>query len=585
MKSHCQLIWWMLLPICVASVNRFNSTFSDISGGGIKLGYSGERGVTQPQNNESMSPEQQDRGFIVSDNLFAGIPVEYSGANPIFAAYVADTSIDHNSIHDSTYSGICLGWGWGMSSYMRNVNATSNSILRPMQKLADGGGLYTNAPCPGCHVSRNYFEGDPTVYGCLYHDGGSGLWSDYDNVFNHIKTSSVFCHGGSGGIIVDGIFMNDSGKPNLQGATNMKLANEEGVCTTATIETLASDQRWSGTAAEVVAQAGRRTRDSLPELTTLVAPTLSPPVNDSADSEYAANTCTRFGALPCVPGKRSQAWMLSPGHTAGDDSRPTSLRSATSVPANESCWTVDNCGWGGPVEVIVQGTQPTPTVCKALPPSGWLPNASAHGSCMGSFPQAFLLRKNGTIGLAMRPNSCLQVGGMHLGNDDQRVYLTDCDNWPAPPPPSPPSPPPPPSPFPPPGPAPPPSKNCVFIANTDYKNGGMGGAVPSNSTEQCCAECLATKGCKFGVWMNNGGLLQCYLKDASAVGSGYTHAGRYSCAPKAAAAPNVALEVAESTVTAKGATEASQKWEYVKNPDGSLTIRQGGLCITNNLAF
>ena len=113
----------------------------------------------------------------------------------------------------------------------------------------------------------------------------------------------------------------------------------------------------------------------------------------------------------------------------------------------------------------------------------------------------------------------------------------------------------------------------------------MGGAVPSNSTEQCCAECLATQGCKFGVWMNNGGLLQCYLKDASAVGSGYTHAGRYSCAPKAAAAPNVALEVAESTVTAKDATEASQKWEYVKNPDGSLTIRQGGLCITNNLAF
>ena len=39
---------------------------------------------------------------------------------------------------------------------------------------ADGGGLYTNAPCPGCHVSRNYFADDPAAYGCLYHDGGSG---------------------------------------------------------------------------------------------------------------------------------------------------------------------------------------------------------------------------------------------------------------------------------------------------------------------------------------------------------------------------------------------------------------------------
>ena len=93
------------------SVIVSNSTFTDCSGGGIKLGSSGERGVPQPQNNASMPAEAQDRGFLVSDNLLSGIPVEYSGANPIFAGYVADTSIDHNTIHDSTYSGICLGWG------------------------------------------------------------------------------------------------------------------------------------------------------------------------------------------------------------------------------------------------------------------------------------------------------------------------------------------------------------------------------------------------------------------------------------------------------------------------------------------
>ena len=573
-----------LLVIAFAAMSSFNSTFLDISGGGIKLGYSGERGVIQPQNNESMSPEHQDRGFILSDNLFSGIPVEYSGANPIFAAYVADTSIDHNSIHDSTYSGICLGWGWGMSSYMRNVNATSNSIIRPMQKLADGGGLYTNAPCRGCHVSRNYFEGDPTVYGCLYHDGGSSLWSDYDNVFNHVKTSSVFCHGSSGGIIVDRVFMNDSGKPNLQGATNMKLVNREGVCISATMDTLGPGQTWSGTAADVVAQAGRRTADSLPELSRLVPPALSPPVNDTANYEYGAQTCMRFGALPCVPGKLSQRWMLSPGYTAGDDSRPTTLRPANSVASNESCWTVDNCGWGGPVEILVQGEQPQPTVCAALPPPGWAPNASSHGSCTGSFPQAFLLRNNGTVGLAMRPNSCLQLGSGGGDNDKQHVFLVDCDNW-SPPPaptPNPPGPPPPPSPAPPPGPPPPPSKDCVFIANMDYKSGDMGGAVSSNSTEQCCAQCRATKGCKYGVWMNNGGLLQCYLKDAAAVGTGYTRAGRYSCAPK----PLLEASSAEigGAVEATGA-EPSQKWEYVSNTDGTLTIRQGGLCITNNMVL
>ena len=62
-----------------------NSSFTDISGGGIKLGFSGERGVPQPQNNESMPVELQDRGFLISDNLMLGIPIEFSGANPIFA--------------------------------------------------------------------------------------------------------------------------------------------------------------------------------------------------------------------------------------------------------------------------------------------------------------------------------------------------------------------------------------------------------------------------------------------------------------------------------------------------------------------
>ena len=53
----------------------------------------------------------QDRGYLVADSLFAGIPVEYSGANPIFAAYVADATLAHNTIRDSTYSSICAGWG------------------------------------------------------------------------------------------------------------------------------------------------------------------------------------------------------------------------------------------------------------------------------------------------------------------------------------------------------------------------------------------------------------------------------------------------------------------------------------------
>ena len=48
---------------------------------------------------------------------------------------------------------LAVGWGWGMGSYVRNVHVLNNSITKPMQLLADGGGVYTNTPCSDCHVS------------------------------------------------------------------------------------------------------------------------------------------------------------------------------------------------------------------------------------------------------------------------------------------------------------------------------------------------------------------------------------------------------------------------------------------------
>ena len=51
-----------------------------------------------------------------------------------------------------------MGWGWGESSYMRNVQIENNSITKPMQLLSDGGGVYTNTPCPDCHGTLETFS-------------------------------------------------------------------------------------------------------------------------------------------------------------------------------------------------------------------------------------------------------------------------------------------------------------------------------------------------------------------------------------------------------------------------------------------
>ena len=113
-----------------------NSTFTDISGGGVKLGSSGERGAAAPA--VTTPPAAQDRGFYIADNLLTGIPAEFSGANPIFAGYVADMDLVHNTIHDTRYSGICVGWGWGESSYVRSKYPPPLATDNLLERKTDG---------------------------------------------------------------------------------------------------------------------------------------------------------------------------------------------------------------------------------------------------------------------------------------------------------------------------------------------------------------------------------------------------------------------------------------------------------------
>ena len=104
--SHLGGVYGIGVDLGSQDVLVTNSTFSDISGGGIKLGSSGERGAPAP--NITLDPALQDRGFLVSDCLMDSIPVEYGSANPIFGGYIADSILSHNTIINSAYSAVCL---------------------------------------------------------------------------------------------------------------------------------------------------------------------------------------------------------------------------------------------------------------------------------------------------------------------------------------------------------------------------------------------------------------------------------------------------------------------------------------------
>lgn len=110
-------------------------TFEDVSAGGLALGDVTTADVT--------STARWDMGFLVEDCVLANLPVEYTGAAAIAAFYVANTTIQHNHIANTTYSGISLGWGWGHEAARRGDNhIIANKIERVLlsDRCCDGGG-------------------------------------------------------------------------------------------------------------------------------------------------------------------------------------------------------------------------------------------------------------------------------------------------------------------------------------------------------------------------------------------------------------------------------------------------------------
>ena len=98
------------LSIGLASQNIVLDTnaFMDLSGGAIKIGN-----VLNTTRALTTNVAWQDRNYDINNNVMDSIAVEYAGGAAIFAGYVANATIRHNTISNTGYTGISLGWGKG----------------------------------------------------------------------------------------------------------------------------------------------------------------------------------------------------------------------------------------------------------------------------------------------------------------------------------------------------------------------------------------------------------------------------------------------------------------------------------------
>lgn len=149
--------------------------------------------------------------------IYDSAKIDY-GAVGIYVAHGEGTRIAHNHIHHLKYSGISVGWVWGMLP-----SRTSNAIIEynHIHHIGDGdmsdmGGIYLLGPHCGSEIRGNYVH---DVHSAVY--GGNGIYLDEGstgivvekNIVYDCDSSCMMIHYGSENTVRYNIF--GHGKANV----------------------------------------------------------------------------------------------------------------------------------------------------------------------------------------------------------------------------------------------------------------------------------------------------------------------------------------------------------------------------------
>ncbi len=165
-------------------------TFTDIAMNGYVCGSFSPEGLEthlpyQPTDFREVCTLQE-----VKNCQFYNVTNEDWGCVAIAAGYVSGINIEHNTIHDVSYTGISLGWGWNRDLVcMKDNKVYANLIYNYAQHMYDCAGIYTLGNQPGTIISENVvrdiakpsYVHDPNHWFYLYTDEGSSNITLRDN--------------------------------------------------------------------------------------------------------------------------------------------------------------------------------------------------------------------------------------------------------------------------------------------------------------------------------------------------------------------------------------------------------------------
>lgn len=165
-------------------------TFADIAMNGFVCGSFSTEGLETHRPYQPTDFREVCTGQHVADCEFYNISNEDWGCVAIAAGYVSGITIEHNTIHDVSYTGISLGWGWNRDLIcMKDNRVHANLIYNYAQHMYDCAGIYTLGNQPGTLISENVardiaepsYVHDPNHWFYLYTDEGSSNITLKDN--------------------------------------------------------------------------------------------------------------------------------------------------------------------------------------------------------------------------------------------------------------------------------------------------------------------------------------------------------------------------------------------------------------------
>jgi hypothetical protein len=153
------------------------NTIEDTGGNGLMLGTHGK------------APAPVATGQLVINNRIEKPGQRFFGAIGIWAGIVKNTRIVHNEVAHTPYTGTSLGWQWNPKPTPAKRNRVSyNHIHHVMQRLSDGGGIYTLGRQPDSALRGNHIHHVPKAAGRAE---SNGIFLDQGTMGFHIEHNVI----------------------------------------------------------------------------------------------------------------------------------------------------------------------------------------------------------------------------------------------------------------------------------------------------------------------------------------------------------------------------------------------------------